>query len=277
MAVSPAQRASYASDHHTKIPFETTPRHLAGPGDPRHVTHALLAAGWTLASAPGDPRIALTGPDEGRHQMVIDPFASGSWWRIHSVDWTWNASFDRMVPAEIIAGFTDRLFDGPRRGDTGPWGHMQKAGWSVELRPDGTGEALSPDPRLPIRAELRPIFNDSPDHLAWRIEAQPEHSGPPIWKIWISGPVPDHLMAGLAEQLVSTAPVLRGMHDLDHYAARQENSPLTPEQAVEAHFSRIDSARARTQRRTRLTTRLPAPAAAPASPALSRASRASRP
>ncbi|GGP99031.1 hypothetical protein GCM10010215_25940 [Streptomyces virginiae] len=104
---------------------------------------------------------------------------------------------------------------------------------------------------------------------------QPEHSGPPIWQIWISGPVPDHLMAGLAEQLVSTAPVLRGMHDLDHHAARQENSPLTPEQAVEAHFSRIDAARARarTQRRTRLTTRLPAPAAAPASPAPSRASR----
>lgn len=275
MAVSPAQRASYANDHHTKIPFETAPRHLAGPGDPRHVTHALLAAGWTLTSAPGDPRISLTGPDEGRHHMVIDPFASGSWWRLHSVDWTWNASFDRMVPAEIIAGFTDRLFDGPRRDDTGPWEHMQKAGWSVDLRPDGTGEALSPDPRLPIQAELRPIFNDSPDHLAWRIEAKPEHSGPPIWQIWISGPVPDHLMTGLAEQLVSTAPVLRGMHDLDHYAARQENSPLTPEQAVEAHFSRIDAARARarTQRRTRLTTRLPAPAAAPANPASSRASR----
>ncbi|MFB7257905.1 DUF317 domain-containing protein [Streptomyces nojiriensis] len=275
MAVSPAQRASYASDHHTKIPFETAPRHLAGPGDPRHVTHALLAAGWTLTSAPGDPRIALTGPNEARHQMVIDPFASGSWWRIHSVNWTWNASFDRMVPAEIIAGFTDRLLDGPRRGEPGPWEYMQKAGWSVDLRPDGTGEALSPDPRLPIRAELRPIFNDSPDHLAWRIEAKPEYSGPPIWKMWISGPVPDHLVAGLVEQLVSSAPVLRGMHDLDHYAARQENSPLTPEQAVEAHFSRIDAAqaRARAQRRTRLTTRLPAPAAATASPAPSRVPR----
>ncbi|MFJ9789421.1 DUF317 domain-containing protein [Streptomyces globosus] len=180
-----------------------------------------------------------------------------------------------MVPAEIIAGFTDRLLDGPRRDDTGPWEHMQKAGWSVDLRQDGTGEAISPDPRLPIQAELRPMFNDSPDHLAWRIETKPEHSGPPIWQIWISGSVPDHLMAGLAEQLVSTAPALRGMHDLDHYAARQENSPLTPEQAVEAHFSRIDAARtrARTQRRTRLTTRLPAPAFTPASRAPSRAAR----
>ncbi|MCX5274948.1 DUF317 domain-containing protein [Streptomyces virginiae] len=274
MAVSPAQRASYAEDHATKIPFETTPRPLAGPGDPRHVTHALLAAGWTLTSAPGDLRIALAGPDEARHQLVIDPFASGSPWRIQSVDWTWNASFDRMVPAEIIAGFTDGLLHGPRRGDSSPWEHMQKAGWAVERQPDGTGQARSPAPELPISAELRPIFNDSSDHMAWRI-VQPDHIGAPIWKMWISGPVPEHLMAGLAEQLVSASPVLRGMYDLDHYSARQNPSPLTPQQAVEAHFTRIDATRAqaRSQRRTHLTTRLPAPAAAPASPVHSRTSR----
>lgn len=275
MAVSPAQRASYANDHHTKIPFEKSPRALAGPGDPRHVTHALLASGWTLTSAPGDPRITLTGPDQARHQIAIDPFASGSPWRIQSADWTWNASFDRMVPAEIIAGFTDSLLHGPRRGDIGPWEHMQKAGWAVERQPDGTGQALSPAPELPVRVELRPIFNDSSDHFAWRI-TQPDHIGMPVWKMWISGPVPDHLMTGLAEQLVSDAPVLRGMYDLDHYSARQEPSPLTPQQAVEAHFTRIDAAqaRARSQRRTRLTTRLPAPAAAPAAaPASSRATR----
>ncbi|MCX4529227.1 hypothetical protein OG982_26635 [Streptomyces sp. NBC_01551] len=93
--------------------------------------------------------------------------------------------------------------------------------------------------------------------------------------MWISGPVPEHLMAGLAEQLVSAVPVLRGMYDLDHYSARQNPSPLTPQQAVEAHFTRIDAARAqaRSQRRTHIATRLPAPAAAPASPAPSRTSR----
>ncbi|MFG2488002.1 DUF317 domain-containing protein [Streptomyces virginiae] len=274
MAVGPAQRASYANDHHTKIPFETAPRHLAGPGDPRHVTHALLAAGWTLTSAPGDPRIALTGPDEARHQMVIDPFASGSWWRIRSVDWTWYASFDRMVPAEIIAGFTDRLLEGPRRGDAGPWERMEAAGWTVDRHPDGAGQAHSPDPH-PILVELRPISGDVPDRLAWRIQADPEHGGPPIWGTWISGSVPDHLMAGLVEQLVSTAPVLRGMHDLDHYGARQNPSPLTSEQAVEAHFTRIDAARARarSRRRTRLTAHLPTPAAALPSRASSRAPR----
>ncbi|MEU9939093.1 DUF317 domain-containing protein [Streptomyces lavendulae] len=274
MAVSPAQRATYAEDHLTKIHFETTPRPLAGPGDPRHVTHPLLAAGWALTSAPGDTRITLTGPDGARHRMVIDPFGYGSPWRIESVDWTWNASFDRMVPVEIIAGFTDALLHGPHRGASSPWEHMQKAGWAVDRNPDGTGQALSPSPELPIRAELRPIFNDTSDHLAWRI-IQPDHIGMPVWKMWISGPVPDHLMAGLTEQLVSAAPVLRGMHDRDHYSARQNPSPLTPQQAVEAHFTRIDAAqsRARTQRRTRLAARLPGPAAAPASPASSRASR----
>ncbi|MDT9685031.1 DUF317 domain-containing protein [Streptomyces sp. TRM76323] len=267
MTISPAQRASYANDHHTKIPFATAPRHLAGPGDPRHVTHALLAGGWSLTSAPGDPRTVLTGTDQA-HQLVLDPFSNDSCWRLHSADWSWDASFDRMVPVEIIAGVTDRLVDGPRRGDIGPWERMAQAGWAVERRPDKTGEALSPGP-YPVRAELRPISEEEPDRCVWRIEALPEYGGPRIWHIWISGPVPEHLLSGLVEQLVSPAPVLRRMFDLTHYGARQIPSPLSPEQAVEAHFDRVDATqqRARARRRTRLKTALPAPATPPAAPA----------
>ncbi|MFC0844746.1 hypothetical protein ACFH04_13660 [Streptomyces noboritoensis] len=73
--MSPAQRASYAADHLSKIPFETSPRPLAGPGDPRHVTHALLAAGWKITSAPGDVRLTLHGPDHTPHRLEIDPLS----------------------------------------------------------------------------------------------------------------------------------------------------------------------------------------------------------
>ncbi|GAA3903932.1 DUF317 domain-containing protein [Streptomyces gulbargensis] len=256
MAVSRAQRASYADDHRSKIPFHTSPRHLAGPGDPRHVTHALLAAGWRIASAPGDPRTVLTGPDHDRHQLVLDPFA-GSCWRIQPADWSWYASFDRMVPAEIIAGFTDRLIDTPRQADTDPWQLMEKAGWTVEQRPDGTREAVSPDLH-PLRAELVPIGKAGLEQPAWHIEAQPQYGGARLWHIWISGAVPDHLITGLVEQLVSTAPVVRGMHDTESHGARQEPSGLSPEQVLEAHFARLE-ALTRAERRTRLAASLPRP------------------
>ncbi|MGW7303990.1 DUF317 domain-containing protein [Streptomyces sp. NPDC054835] len=266
MPVTAAQRSSYADDHRSKIPFLSAPRHLAGPGDPRHVTHALLAAGWSVTSAPGDPRTVLTGPDHARHRLVLDPLST-SYWQIEAADWTWYASFGRMVPAEIVAGFTDRLVDGPQRSDVGPWQRMEKAGWSVERQPDGTGEAHSSGPHQ-LRSELIEFYDEAPGRMTWRIEATPEYAGPPAWRIWISGAVPMHLMDGLAEQFVTTAPVVRGMHDTESRGARQEPSGLSPEQAVEAHFSRVGdiARRARAQRRTRPTASLPAPAV-PTTPA----------
>ncbi|GAA3087218.1 DUF317 domain-containing protein [Streptomyces roseofulvus] len=266
MALSPAQRASYSHDHHSKIPFLTTPRHLSGPGDPRHVTHALLASGWSVTSAPGDPRTALTGPDHARHQLILDPLST-SYWQIESADWSWYASFGRMVPAEIVAGFTDRLIAGPRRSDVGIWERMATAGWSVERRPDGTGESRSSGPHR-LRAELVQLYEEDPKRTAWRIEALPKYHGPPAWRMWISGAIPEHLLDGLAEQLVTTTPVIRGMHDPESHGAQQEPSGLTPEQAVAAHFTRVDalSRRARNRRRTGPTASLPAPAA-PSAPA----------
>lgn len=259
MAVSPAQRASYADDHRSKIPFHTAPRHLAGPGDPRHVTHALLAAGWSIASAPGDPRTVLTGPDQARHQLVLDPFASPCW-RIQSADWSWYASFDRMVPAEIIAGFTDGFIGTPRRTDTGPWQLMAQVGWTVERRPDGTRQAVSPGSN-PLRVELVPVGKAGPEQSAWRVEAQPPYGGARLWHIWISGAVPDHFLNGLVEQLVATAPVVRGLHDTESHGARQEPSGMSPEQVAEAHFARLEavSRRVKAERRTRVATSLPRP------------------
>jgi hypothetical protein len=88
---------SKADDPWSLIWFDSTPRHLAGPGDPRHVTQALRAGGWKMAS-----------PDY-RHTLVLEPTPGTyrSWWRISSKHW--HASFGGNAPAEIIAGFTDAL------------------------------------------------------------------------------------------------------------------------------------------------------------------------
>ncbi|MGW6536728.1 DUF317 domain-containing protein [Streptomyces sp. NPDC055051] len=266
MALSTSQRASYSRDHHSKIPFLTEPRHLAGLGDPRHVTHALLAASWSVTSAPGDPRTVLAGPAQARHRLVLDPLST-SYWQIESADWSWCASFGRMVPAEIVAGFTDRLIAGTPHSGIGPWARMEEAGWSVERRPDGTAEACSSGPHQ-IRAALAKVYDDNPEQTAWRIEALPEYGGAPVWRMWISGAIPEHLLDGLAEQLVTTAPVVRGMYDPESHGARQEPSGLAPEEAVEAHFARVDAfdRRARPHRRTRPVVSLPAPTA-PSAPA----------
>ncbi|GAA2258345.1 hypothetical protein GCM10010415_20010 [Streptomyces atrovirens] len=63
MPVSERQLSEFADKHAWQIPFDTSPRHLAGPGDARHVTHGLAAAGWTRTSDPLSPRMVMTSPD----------------------------------------------------------------------------------------------------------------------------------------------------------------------------------------------------------------------
>ncbi|MGI5457520.1 hypothetical protein ACQEWB_31010 [Streptomyces sp. CA-249302] len=51
---------------------EVTPRHLAGGGDPRHVTEYLLASGWSNHSVPGYPHVLLESPDRRLH-LTLEP------------------------------------------------------------------------------------------------------------------------------------------------------------------------------------------------------------
>ncbi|MCG7207285.1 DUF317 domain-containing protein [Streptomyces arenae] len=87
---------------------EVSPRHLAGGGDPRHVTESARVGleqpfGAGLSACPaGEPdhvrRLTLE-PEE-------DEFMSS--WRIHPAQGhTWSAQFGIHTPVEIIAGFTD--------------------------------------------------------------------------------------------------------------------------------------------------------------------------
>ncbi|MEV1088865.1 hypothetical protein [Streptomyces microflavus] len=52
---------------------EVSPRHLAGGGDPRHVTEHLLASGWSNHSVPGFPHALLESPDHRLHLTLESP------------------------------------------------------------------------------------------------------------------------------------------------------------------------------------------------------------
>ncbi|MGW0015648.1 DUF317 domain-containing protein, partial [Streptomyces tendae] len=81
MPVSERQLAAFADQHAGQIPYDVSPRHLAGPGDARHVTHGLAAAGWNLTSDPLSAEILLRSPDH-RYRLQFDPQShTSAWWR----------------------------------------------------------------------------------------------------------------------------------------------------------------------------------------------------
>lgn len=68
MPVSERQLAAFADTHAWQVLFDTSPRHLAGAGDGRRVTHGLATAGWARTSDPLSPEIVLTSPNR-RHSL----------------------------------------------------------------------------------------------------------------------------------------------------------------------------------------------------------------
>lgn len=111
------QLDAFADDYLSKLGSPVSPRYLAGPGDPRHITHALYAAGWTVHSDPLHPVIRMKSPDL-EHELVFKPSPHHyhGWWKVHSTlgPGHWYASFSGDAPVEIIAGLTDALVH-PRR------------------------------------------------------------------------------------------------------------------------------------------------------------------
>ncbi|MFD4829156.1 DUF317 domain-containing protein [Streptomyces uncialis] len=100
--------------------YEIAPRHLAGGGDPRHVTEVLLASGWSDHSVPRYPHVLLRSPDR-MLQLVLEPSGPDprdTWWRVSSYspsnpDPDWVAHFGGYTPAEFVAAFTDALLNPP--------------------------------------------------------------------------------------------------------------------------------------------------------------------
>ncbi|MEE1765277.1 DUF317 domain-containing protein [Streptomyces sp. SP18BB07] len=274
MPVSERQLAGFADKHAWQIPFDTGPRHLAGPGDARHVTHGLAAAGWSAVSDPLSAEIVLRSPDL-RHSLQFDPqSATSAWWRLRAEpadsEPGWYAEFGELVPAEVLAGFTDALISPPPHQQDA-WQPVTAAGWQR----DSDGTAHSPDAMCHI--ERRPL-SEFHERSFWHVETrEPGHGrypGPRIWHAFLDERVPAHLVGSFLTALTDDSPLLRGGFDRTaHYSAVKEPSRLSPEKVVEAHTARIASLRARARSTRRQTTK-PAPPAAttptPASPTSTR-------
>lgn len=260
MPVSKRQLAEFEDKHAWQIPFDTSPRHLAGPGDARHVTHGLAAAGWTRTSDPLSPHMVLTSPGHPRYRLQYEPAPAASTWTLQA-DSTpyWYASFDALVPAEVLAAVTDALVFPPPQQQPDPWQAASAADWRL----DAPDEAQSPDGMC--RIGLRALGADRPP--AWRVETREPgydgYDGPVLWRAWFSDHTPAHLIAAFVTALTDTAPLQRGMHDRTaHYSVVQQPSPLTPAQVVAAHTTRLDALRAQARadrRRHHLNTKAPAP------------------
>ncbi|QNA72118.1 DUF317 domain-containing protein [Streptomyces sp. So13.3] len=255
MPVSARQLATFASTHAWQIPFDTSPRHLAGPGDARHVTHGLAAAGWTPTSDPLSAEIVLRSPDL-RHTLQFNPqSATSAWWRLRAEpagsEPGWFAEFGELVPAEVLAGITDALVAPARAEPSRPLSVLEGAGWLI----DGRGSAASDPPGCTV--ERRPESGRGtvpwrePERVSWHIEVhdQPEVfvNGPRLWHAWFDGHTPEHLVTAFVAALADPAPLQRGMFDRTGHGATQERSALTPQQVVDAHANRLATTRAQTR------------------------------
>lgn len=268
MTVSQQQLAAFAATHAWRIPFDTSPRHLAGPGDGRRVTHGLAAAGWRRTSDPLSPEIVLTSPGQ-RHSLQFDPqSATSAWWRLRAEhtgsEPGWYAEFGKLVPSELLAAVTDALVAPPPAEQSEPFRRLQSANWPT----DAADAARSPDDMCSVERR----FIDGHSTRFWHVEAnEPGHGisrGPRLWHAVFSSRTPVHLIDAFVAALADPTPLQRGMYERTaHHSAVQQPSPLTPQQVVAAHTRRLNviRAQARAARRQQQTfTTAQAPATSPA-------------
>ncbi|MFF4962333.1 DUF317 domain-containing protein [Streptomyces sp. NPDC001222] len=84
--------------------------------------------------------------------------------------------------------------------------------------------------------------------MAWHFQVndRPEVfvRGPRLWHAFLDGQTPEHLVTASVTALTDATPLQRGMFDRTaHYGVVQTPSPLTPQQTVDAHVTRIKSLR----------------------------------
>ncbi|MFD9409407.1 DUF317 domain-containing protein [Streptomyces sp. NPDC059989] len=239
---------AFAEDKKGKFHCEVSPRHMAGLGDPRHITHSLRAAGWKHDGDRGLPQV-LTSPDHSLG-LVLDPLSPHQAWSVGSalmfVPGYWHAGFTRNAPVEIIAGLTDSLIrPAPAHAPTDVWETLAAAGWNVSDGPRWR-EASAPGQGLKIKQVGSDNRDD--DHFWWRIQAVEQSyrgSVETVWSAALDQTTPPHIMAGLIQELVNPAALLRGSHDHGaHHRATQGDVFTAGPQIVAAHSDRMDAARA---------------------------------
>ncbi|MFC9485996.1 DUF317 domain-containing protein [Streptomyces hydrogenans] len=268
------QRDAFANDYLGKLGSPISPRYLAGPGDPRHITHALCAAGWTVHSDPLHPVIHMKSPGQ-EHDLIFKPSPHHfhGWWKVNSTlgPDPWYASFSGDAPVEIIAGLTDALVHPAPDNASGDMTSILAArGWTHTADADGGHKVVSPERTTVAERRVSPSMG----LCGWEIEAA-RNSGPYgpegfLWRASLDPRAPDHVLSAVATALSDPAPALRPRFEID------EGPPLHVSQEVEIgtrivteHRKRLAKARQHRPAPPALTTRT-GPAALPGLPVRSR-------
>jgi hypothetical protein len=278
MPVTERQLTAFRRDHEGMFQHATSPRHLAGPGDPRHVTHALLAAGWSVTSDAASPQTDLASPDRSAQLQVAPQLRSlGTWWYITADppgSANWYATFTREVPVEILAGLTDTLLIPAPATSPDPWDIFRSAEWSVTQSENGTGlKARSPDQRAVVTYDHH--VDDERPYFNWKIRVtkypddttEYPSAGLPVWTGWLNERTPAHAISGFATALTSSEPLLRGwgMHNWNH-DVRNERVVQSGKDVAETHRQRLKQIQARVGQPGAVNTRVPPPPRRPPAP-----------
>ncbi|AXG80753.1 DUF317 domain-containing protein [Streptomyces paludis] len=257
-----------AEPHHT-IWFETSPRHLAGRGDPRRITETLRAAGWKNHSDQNYPQVVLASPDY-RHTVVLEPEPEPykAWWRIRSDDEQrrWSTEFGAHTPVEILAALTDALLAPVPETTPEIWPPLTAAGWTYERDARGNESATHPDGIMSLRR--RSI--EPGEHFYWTAEARHDYGATRalIWHAYLDDRMPTHLIAAFTTALASPEPVQRALYDVPHahLVTQMQRGPQGKELA-DTHEARLKGAHAAARKARRSATpgtrSAPAPATDP--------------
>ncbi|MFI9755731.1 DUF317 domain-containing protein [Streptomyces collinus] len=220
-------------------PYATTPRHLAGPGDPRLVIQPLVAAGWTNRSDPDTAHLIYICPN-GEFTVALSPVPSPAapWWHITGTHngQTWSASFGGNTPVEILAEFSDALLKPVPETAAEVWPLLTAAGWQYDRDEQGTEAAQHPSMSLVMCRHM-----EAPGELSfsWTAEAA-VHLGTYFWSAELEGSVPPHLVAAFATALARDDPVPRAKGAVpDSYFVTQTRDE--PQDTRRSSVGRLDS------------------------------------
>ncbi|MFE2140389.1 DUF317 domain-containing protein [Streptomyces sp. NPDC059456] len=262
MTISERQLSVFAADH-DKLGSAVSPRYLAGPGDPRHITHALRAAGWTNTSDPLHPAITMTSPDHGR-RLDLNPAGQHYGWKISTefVPGYWSATFSVTTPVEIVAGLTDALTR-PAPDEAAPTvvEILTARGWAHTSDDTDSQTLASPDGIVQAVLRVSTLLGVR----GWEFEAARHHGeyGPEgtQWRAYFDEDTPAHLLASVADAFSTPTAVLRGRFKIDegpHLAVGPEFA--IGAEVLAAHKVRLAQARRCRPRPAPPSVHAPAPA-----------------
>ncbi|MFF0551122.1 DUF317 domain-containing protein [Streptomyces sp. NPDC004311] len=154
----------------------------------------------------------LTSPDQ-LTMLSLEPSPDQPWWdvlqRRTDAHPSWSVNFGARTPVEIIAAFTDALTTPTTNlSERSPYEPLLAAGWQPARDHDGL---TSPDGIAHVEH-----FTDTGSN-SWFIDVaiggDPEGQ---VWKAYLSGTTPPHLIAAVTGALADPAPITRNPHRLPH-------------------------------------------------------------